>query len=75
MEYMEYQYKELLNKATAETATKEDRLNLWEWFERHGGMFWNGENYSLGDGKRLFPVWEEDAEFTDCYNVVDCEIR
>lgn len=68
-----YAYAELREKALAPTATKEDRLNLLDWFDRYDIADWNGEYYDLDDGLRLFPICEEteDGDFV----VVDAEIR
>ena len=75
-----YNYKELVEKATAFGATKEDKLNLFDWFDRYGIDYWRGEYYAMEDGTRLYPIYQgvgeqdEDGDFDD-YEVVDAEIR
>ena len=75
-----YNYKELAEKATAYGATKEDRINLFNWFECYGRDYWNGEHYTMENGVRLCPIYqgvgEPDADggFDD-YEIVDAEIR
>lgn len=70
-----YEYKELRKKALSENATKEDRMNLLDWFERHGDTQnqWNGESWDIDEGLRLFPIYKEIEE--DCFEVVNAEIR
>ena len=75
-----YNYNELKEKATAFGATKEDRINLFNWFECYGRDYWNGEHYVMGNGARLCPIYEgvgepdEDGCFDD-YEVADAEIK
>lgn len=69
----DYDYSELLSKATQKRATREDRLDLWYWFEMYGDRYWNGECYDLGDGKSLYPVYRVIDE--DTYELVDVEVR
>ena len=69
-----YNYKELVEKATATGATRDDRLALLEWFNCYGKDYWNGEYYEMDDGLRLYPVAVFDYDegyFTD----VDADIR
>lgn len=68
-----YNYQELRQKAVAPNATQEDVNALGAWFLRHGEKFWNGESYDMGDGLRIFPIWEEIDE--DNYEIVGYEIR
>lgn len=68
-----YSYKELRDKALAHTATKEDLLNLVEWFDRFGTMYWNGECYDMDDGSYLYPIYEENEDGN--FDLVDAEIR
>ena len=70
---MYYGYEELKEKAVKFDSTTEDRLQLFAWFERYGGRYWNGEGYSLDEGFCLYPVYKEIAN--DCWEVVDVEIR
>lgn len=69
-----YNYKELVEKATAFGATKEDRLNLFNWFECYGSCYWHGDHYSMENGVRLYPIYKWDDEEGD-YEVVDAGIR
>lgn len=69
-----YAYEELKASALAPGATKEDRLNLYKWFDRYSDMYWNGECYDMDEGYSLYPVYEHDEE-NDQYEVVDAEIR
>ena len=70
-----YEYKELREKALSENATKEERLNLLEWFEKCGDerKGWNGESWDIDEGLRLYPIYKEVEE--DYFEVVDAEIR
>ena len=42
-----YNYKELVEKATATGAKIDDRLALFDWFDRYGIDYWNGEYYEI----------------------------
>ena len=61
--------------------TGETQENLWMlgcWFERYGNNFWNGECFNTEkdfDGRNLYPIYEQDAEDPDQYNVVGYELR
>ena len=68
-----YAFEDLYAAAKAPTATKEDRLALYEWFSNYDSRSWNGECFDLEDGYSLYPIWEEIAE--DDFVVVDAEIR
>lgn len=70
-----YNYEELKEKAMAVNATKEDRMALFNWFERHGNMYWNGECYNIENGYGLYPVYESYDEENDLSDIVDAEIR
>lgn len=50
-----YAYEELLQAALAPAATAADLSRLAEWFDRYGSRYWNGECYSLEDGRRSGP--------------------
>ena len=52
-----YNYKELVEKATATGATREDRLALLDWYDRYGIDYWNGYCYKMDDLLRLCPVY------------------
>lgn len=73
-------YPELLEKAESNKSTAEDRINLFNWFEKNGGMYWNGECYQIDKDLALYPVCEpvgepdEDGDYMD-WKVVDAEIR
>lgn len=67
-----YSFDELYKSASRPGSTVQDRLDLYSWFERYDISSWNGECFDLGDGHRLFPVYEElDEDFV----LVDAEIR
>ena len=76
----EYSYKELKEAAMRRNARAEDRIALVEWFEWFSnGRDWNGEFWDLGNGLRLYPIYEgrepdEDGEYT-YFELVDAEIR
>lgn len=74
---MKYDYKELREKAIAKNATKQDRLNLYNWFNLYGNQFWNGECYDV-DGYEMFPIYneikDEDGDLIEL-EVIDVEIR
>lgn len=69
-----YDYDELKNKALAPDATKADRLNLLDWFQNYGTMYWNGEYYDLDNGLRLYPIIEMDADAVQG-EIIDAEIN
>ena len=53
-----YAYADLLERATAPEATKEDVNALGHWFQYYGMIYWNGECFDA-DGHRVFPVYDE----------------
>ena len=55
-----YTYSELLT-AVEQNDTKENRMALWLWFERHGDMYWNGVCYNIDSGRDLYPVYAMDT--------------
>lgn len=74
-------YQELKEKAMSPEATKEDRIELFKWFEHNdNGRYWNGEEYALEDGDGLKPIWkgvgeaDEDGDYEE-YELVDAIIR
>ena len=73
-----FDYDELRAKALAPEATKEDRLNLWYWFDEYGMEYWDGESYDMDDGLRLFPhyslIEDQRGEIVDL-ELVDAVIR
>lgn len=80
-----YNFEELYWQAKKPTATKEERLELFKWFNLYGDVYWNGECYDLGGwggrptgSESLYPIYEEvlgeDGEPIE-FIVVDCEIR
>ena len=75
---MYYTYDELRAAAMSDTATAEDRIRLYNWFEREDIAGWNGEYYDLDDGLRLYPVYEYEYDaYGDIESVklVDAVIR
>ena len=74
---MIYDYQELRAAAISDSATTEDRLRLYLWFENYDMVDWNGEYFDMGDGLRLFPVYEEivDEDGEIEYKLVDADIR
>lgn len=74
---MFYTYQELRTTAISQTATTEDRLRLYHWFENNDMRDWNGEYFDMDEGLRLFPVYEEieDEDGEIEYKLVDAEIR
>ena len=71
--YHAYSYKDLLEAATAPTATQVDIDTLGEWFREYGDCYWNGEHYDA-DGLRVCPVYEWDEE-TDTGEIVRYELH
>ena len=73
---MEYQYKELFERATSENATQEDVNALGEWFRKYGNKSdWNGEVYITKTEDfpyNLKPIvkWDEES---DCGEIVGYE--
>lgn len=56
---MQYDYKELCEKALAFNATQEDINALGEWFERYGMSYWNGECFHVDADHDLYPIHKE----------------
>lgn len=56
---MQYDYKELCEKALAFNATQEDINALGEWFERYGRSGWNGECWTVDAYHDLYPIHKE----------------
>lgn len=69
-----YNYKELVEKATATGATRDDRIALFDWFDRYGIDYWNGFYYAMEDGTRLCPVYVYNYD-EGYYDLVDADIR
>lgn len=57
-----YDYEELKNKALSAEAEPEDINALGEWFSSYGDDYWNGEYYSVENGYRLYPIYEEELD-------------
>ena len=74
---MFFTYQELRAAAISNSATAEDRLRLYRWFENYDMGDWNGEYFDMDDGLRLFPVYEEieDEDGEIEYKLVDADIR
>lgn len=73
-----YNYDELLAKATSETATASDRVALVKWFENYDMADWNGEYFDLGNGMRLYRVFDityDDDGNEEKIELVDGEIK
>ena len=72
-----YEYEELYGKAIAENSTAEDRVGLFRWMERYDMRSWNGEEFSLRNGRSLRPVYntifDEDGEIYEI-EVIDAVI-
>ena len=60
-----YVCSELLKRATAPDATKNDLNKLGAWFYHYGDRYWNGEYYDCDNGLRLYPVYETVSEYDD----------
>lgn len=75
---MYYTYQELREAAMSDTATADDRIRLYNWFENDDMADWNGEYFDLDDGLRLYPVYEyeydDDGEI-ESVKLVDAVIR
>ena len=72
---MKYNYQDLKEKALK--GGKQDRLNLWNWFEENDRRSWNGECYDA-DEFLLYPVYDftfdDDGEI-ESFDIIDAEIR
>ena len=53
----EYGYKEYLNKAKS-NPTKENLLNLANWFNLFGVEYWNGESFIIDNNHSLKPIYD-----------------
>ena len=75
---MYYTYQELRAAAMSDTATAEDRIRLYNWFDRKDMADWNGEYFDMDEGLRLYPVYDfeygEDGEI-ESVKLVDAKIR
>ena len=69
-----YNYKALVEKATATGATRDDRLALLDWFDQYGIDYWEGRYYKMDDGLRLYPIYVFDYD-EGYYVLVDADIR
>lgn len=56
---MQYDYKELCEKALAFNATQEDINALGKWFSRYGMSYWNGECFHVDADHDLYPIYKE----------------
>lgn len=74
---MFYTYQELRAAAISPSATADDRLRLYRWFENNDMRDWNGECFDMDDGLSLYPVYDEieDEDGEIEYKLVDAEIR
>lgn len=68
-----YQFEEIYAAASKFDSTKEERMALYNWLDIYDPSSWNGECYDLGDGRSLYPIYEEDEDGN--FNVIDAEIR
>lgn len=68
-----YDFEELKNKALSPDATKEDRMNLLDWFQAYGDRYWNGEYFDIENGRALYPIYSEVDE--DEFEITDAEVR
>lgn len=75
---MYYTYQDVKKVAMSDTATAEDRIRLYNWFDNEDIADWNGEYFDMDDGLRLYPVYEyeydEDGEI-ESVELVDAVIR
>lgn len=53
----EYCYEEYLNKAK-NNPTKENLLNLANWFNLFGVEYWNGESFVIDNNHSLKPIYD-----------------
>lgn len=53
----EYCYEEYLNKAKS-NPTKENLLNLANWFNLFGVEYWNGESFIIDNNHSLKPIYD-----------------
>lgn len=68
----EYNYRELAAEAIR-TESPEALVALGEWFQTFGNSSWNGECWTIDGDRRLFPIYEEDAD--GGFDVTGYEIR
>lgn len=67
-----YDFEDLYAAATRFEATAEDRINLYNWMESFDMDSWNGECFDLGNGRSIYPIYEEQD---DDFILIDAEIR
>lgn len=73
-----YTYAEFVQLIKSEGETSENLQLLGEWFEKIGYTFWTGECYDTEkdfDGRNLYPIYEQDADYPDQFNVIGYELR
>lgn len=70
----EYCYKEYLNKAKS-NPTKENLLNLANWFNLFGVEYWNGEGFVIDNNHLLKPIFDINSkEEYNCLLIIGWEI-
>lgn len=69
----EYQY-EALYQAAIKNPTQENLTELAEWFERYDMRDWNGEGWVMDKTRLLKPIWSEDLDEYDNYQLLGYEI-
>ena len=57
----EYRYAELRTAAVKNT-TEENLAALGEWLQQYGDNCWNGEEWDIGEGRRLRPVYGQEPD-------------
>lgn len=75
MGYGRYDWEEVKSAALSPNATADDVDALGEWLERYDMLSFNGEYYDLGDGLRLYPVYEINDRDGDFLGFVGWEVR
>ena len=78
MKILECNYQEYKEKALSPSATHEDRMNFYEWFNLYGGACWNGECYLVTENCDMYLISQinEDADGDIIgIEVVDVEFR
>lgn len=58
MDTRRYNYQEELTEAR-ESGNYE---RLADWLDRYDPSSWNGESYDLGDGSRLYPIYDDESD-------------
>lgn len=65
---------EALREKALRTGSREDIEALGEWLLKYDSAAWNGEFWDIGDGHELRPVYSQEPNENDGYDIIGYEI-